>query len=324
MSATLEVLRQRQRFFRALREFFEARDFLEVQTPSLVINPGLEPHLIHFETTLTEGMGLPKARTLYLATSPEYHLKRALAEIGAPRVYEIARSYRNGELGRGHQPEFHMLEWYRHPGSYAEIARDFEALLATVAESLGADAQWTRPAHITVEEAFQRYAGIRLRECLVAPGALARAAQAQGIQIVGEEFSTVFNQVIVERIEPRLGHTGPEFLWDYPASEAALSRRKPGDPAFCERFEVYWRGVELANAFGELTDAREQRERCLIDIETRRQLYGRSPPLDEAFLSALERLPSPAGGIAVGLDRVLMCLLGARSLQEVIAFPHSN
>jgi lysyl-tRNA synthetase class 2 len=324
MPATLETLRLRQRFFRAIQTFFDSRDFLEVQTPSLVPNPGLEPHLMHFESRLLAGMGIPKERTLYLATSPEYHLKRALAELNFPRVFEIARSYRNGELGRTHQPEFHMLEWYRHPGTYQEIAADFGELLKFLAQELGASEKWKELRHIRVEEAFSSLAGIQLRACLEGKQNLADAARAQGIIPLQEDFSTCFNQIIIEKIEPHLGFNGPEFLWDYPASEAALSRKKASDPLFCERIEVYWRGVELANAFGELTEEAEQRARCESDIELRQKMYGTSPPLDELFLKGLKQLHSPAGGIAVGLDRLLMCLLEFSSLEEVIAFPHPN
>ncbi|MBS1983708.1 MAG: EF-P lysine aminoacylase GenX [Bdellovibrionales bacterium] len=326
MSDKVEILKKRHEAFRAVRRFFETRNFIEVHTPTLVINPGLEPQLLPFETQFEPAMGGGRRRTFYLPTSPEYHLKKALA-LGLPRVFEIAKSFRNGEISRTHEPEFHMLEWYRHPGSYHDIAQDFRELLAELGAQFAPAAPWALAQNLSVHEAFQKYCGLDLEGALLgtSPSLTAQAVRAGFASVhADDDFDTCFHKLIVEQIERKLGHEGPLFLWNYPASLSALSRPCPNKPHLCERFEVYWRGLELANAFGELTDAAEQRRRCLTDIETRTQIYGKSPPLDESFLQALEQLSHPAGGIAVGLDRLIQSLLGLPSVQEVIAFPHAD
>ena len=324
--ASVETLRARHEAFKAVRAFFDARDFIEVHTPQLVPNPGLEPHLQPFETQFVPDMGGGKARTLYLPTSPEYHLKKALA-LGLPRVFEVARSFRNGEIAREHEPEFFMLEWYRHPGGYDDIANDFKELMKELGRMFAPGEPWDQPKDITVAEAFRVYANVDLEGALSgrAPSLTEQAMRA-GVESVSadDDFETCFHKTLLERIERKLGYDGPLFLWDYPASMAALARVKPGQTLFCERFEVYWKGLELANAFGELTDHVEQRQRCLADQAERLRLYGRTPPIDEEFIEALQRLQGPAGGIAVGLDRLIQALLGLGSLQQVIAFPHAG
>jgi lysyl-tRNA synthetase class 2 len=320
----LRRLKERARIFSEVRRFFEERDFLELHTPTLVSNPGLEPHLIPFETRYVPQMGGGDPRSYYLPTSPEYHLKKALAW-GAPRLFEIARSYRNGEKSARHEPEFFMLEWYRHPGDYRQIAADFKELLARLGSIWAPSDPWAKAEDMTVAEALRKHAGLDLRAALSGGSSLTEQARERGFASVNmdDDFETAFHKVLIEAVEPRLGFGGPCFLWDYPASLCALARVKPDDALYCERFEVYWRGIELANAFGELTDPVEQRRRCEQDQELRRRLYGTTPPLDEALFEALARL-GPAGGIAVGLDRLVQTLLGAVRLQDVVAFPHAD
>jgi lysyl-tRNA synthetase class 2 len=312
----------RHEFLRAVREHFENQGFIETITPTLVPNPGLEPHLLPFETNYSPQMRSGPVRPYYLPTSPEYHLKKVLSW-GLPKIFEIAKSFRNGEESARHEPEFLMLEWYRHPGSYQEIATDFAALLANLGRRWAPQEPWARPQHLSVCDALRDYAGLDLEGALLGskPSLVAQARSA-GIASVaeGDSFEDAFHKILIERVEAKLGWEGPLFLWDYPASLCALAQLKPGAPHLCERFEVYWKGVELANAFGELTDAQEQRLRCEADRAERQRLYGRSPPLDEEFLQALSKL-GPAGGIAVGLDRLLQCLLGAPTLQSVLLFP---
>lgn len=321
----METLQKRHRIFAAVRAFFDERDFLELHTPLLVPNPGLEPHLIPFETRYEPQMGGGEARTFYLPTSPEYHLKKALAG-GIPRLYEITRSFRNGEKGREHEPEFFMLEWYRHPGSYEDIAQDFRELMAQLGERFSQDKAWKNSQNLSVRDAYAQFCQIDLEEALMGGTSLTQQAIARGHQSIrpDDDFDTTFHKLMVELIEPKLGFEGPLFLWNYPASMCALARVHPSNPLYCERFEVYWRGVELANAFGELTDAQEQRRRCQEDQALRIKLYGKTPPLDEEFLNSLEALKHPAGGVAVGLDRLVQCLLGLPRLQQVIAFPHAD
>jgi elongation factor P--(R)-beta-lysine ligase len=321
-----QILVLRHHFIKSIREFFvNKNDFIEVETPLLVKNPGLEPHLEYFQTEYRPSMGGEAPQTYYLPTSPEYHLKKALAE-GLPRIFEITRSFRNGELSRRHQPEFAMLEWYRHPASYREIAQDVQNLFVEVAALFSASPKhWSDVRHFTVLEAFEEFCGLAL-DLILRNGeqeSLARRAREAGFKQVSEtaDFEEAFNHLVVDVIERKFEEFHVCFLWDYPLEMAALSKRKKDRPYLCERFEVYFKGLELANAFGELTDAKEQRKRCLTDQAERTRLYNApAPPLDEEFLSSLEHL-SEAGGIALGLDRLLQALVGSDSLEKVLAFP---
>ncbi len=323
----MELSKIRHDFMRKIRRFFEDRDFIEIQTPVLVSNPGLEPHLEYFSTQWKPSMQAGLAKNYFLPTSPEYHLKKALGQ-GLSKVYEISPSFRNGEASREHEPEFLMLEWYRAPGEYQQIADDAFELFSELAKEFSPHAElWGQRRDLRVEDAFQSYAALNLRSALASTdsSSLTREALRLGKASVlpDDDFESCFHKVLLEEIEGRLGFRGLEFLWDYPAQMAALSRRKPSDPLFCERFEIYWRGIELANAFGELTDVIEQRRRFLQDQASRRTLYpGEAcPEIDEELLSALAKIPSPAAGIAVGVDRLLQCLLGKESLQSVLLFP---
>lgn len=264
-------------------------------------------------------------RKYYLPTSPEYHLKKALST-GLPRVFELARSFRNGELSKRHQPEFTMLEWYRQPATYKEIAQDtiqlFEFLAADFATH---PSYWRDVKHFSVLEAFEEFCGIAL-ELILRNGeqkSFARRAREAGFKHIEADaaFEDVFNFLIVDVIEKKLGEFNVSFLWDYPLELAALSRRKKDKPFLCERFEVYFKGVELANAFGELTDSKEQRRRCLKDQKTREELYStEAPPLDEELFIALDQIDS-ASGIALGVDRLLQCLSGAKEIKDIMGFP---
>ena len=314
-----DLLMKRAQVLRCLRKFFEERDFLELSTPLLVKNPGLEPYLRIFKTRFEPDMGGGKAENFYLPTSPEYHLKKALGRWGFERVFEVSRSFRNGERSSLHEPEFSMLEWYRSPGSYQEIAQDFEELMKVLGKTFAPQDAWDKVRHLTVNEAYQKYAGVDLE------GALSGKAKSLAEQAgeASEDFETCFHRLMVSKVEPKLGQQGPEFLWDYPATLSALARLKPGTSLWCERFEVYWKGIELANAFGELIDPQEQRRRCEADRLKRLELYGESPDIDDEFLTCLGQIKHPSGGIAVGLDRFIQCLLGAKNVQDVVAFPHA-
>ncbi|MEO5666429.1 MAG: EF-P lysine aminoacylase EpmA [Bdellovibrionota bacterium] len=328
MSAGLpskELLLLRHDFIKGVREFFvNSRDFIEVETPLLVRNPGLEPHLEYFKTEFRPSMSDSISETFYLPTSPEYHLKKALAS-GLPRIFEITRSFRNGELSRRHQPEFTMLEWYRHPGSYRDIARDVEDLCLYLSSKCSSEPDaWKNPRHFRVCEAFEEFCGLSL-DLILRNGeqeSLGRRAREAGLKDMPENasFDDAFNWIVISELETRFKEMGLVFLWDYPVEMAALSRRRRDRPHLAERFEFYFRGVELGNAFGELTDPAEQRRRCVADQAYRQRVYGEAPPLDEDFLHALGNL-SEAGGIAVGLDRLLQCLIGASELSEVLGFP---
>jgi lysyl-tRNA synthetase class 2 len=314
--------RARQTLFAALRATFGARGFLEVETPCLVALPGLEPHIDPFEVPFVPQTGVGERRSLYLHTSPEYAMKRLLAD-GGPPLFQLCKAFRNGEVSRTHNPEFTLLEFYRPHADYQAIMADLEVALAEAERAVtGGPARFGRVPweRLTVQEAVARHAGIDLRACPNGPE-LRRAAEARGIH-VGESrsFDDVFFHVFLERVEPHLGRERPTFLLEYPASMASLARLKPDGASVAERVELYVDGLELANGFSELTDAAEQRRRLIAEQALRagqgRPVYG----LDERFLEAVARLP-PAAGIAVGLDRVLMLLLGAAQIDDVLLFP---
>jgi elongation factor P--(R)-beta-lysine ligase len=299
-------LRQRAALSKRVREFFDARGFLEIETPLVVPSPGLDLHLSALPVQTRAG-------ERYLITSPEYQMKRLLAG-GFERIYQIAKCFRDDELGERHQPEFSMLEWYRGFAGVEQVMRDTEELVAQVALTLGerpilhtarGDIDVTPPwPRISVREAFRRFAGLDLDE------------------VLGDEER--FYRLLIEQIEPRIGELGAVFLHEYPASMASLARKKPSDPSVAERFEAYVAGIELCNGFGELTCPAEQRARLLTDQRARAERGLPVYPLDERFLSALEQGMPPSAGNALGLDRLWMLALGADHIEDVIAIGASR
>lgn len=316
LARRLPHLKERTRILAALRAFFVERGFLEVETPILQISPGLEPHLRAFSTRLESPFEQDTAETRYLHTSPEFAMKKLLAA-GLPRIFQMARVFRNGERSDTHHPEFTMLEWYRAGATYFDLMDDVAALLAAVGE--------IRPVErITVAEAFQSLAGVDVLgtvDDLLAPspGRLLVEARRLGLN-AGDTLSwdDAFFVIFLALIEPRLGLNGPTILYDWPISMAALSRRKASDPRVAERFELYIGGVELANAFGELTDPAEQEKRFIKDMDLKEQLYGLRYPIDGGFLKAVGQLPDPCAGIALGVDRLVMALTGATAIDDVL------
>jgi lysyl-tRNA synthetase class 2 len=301
-SAAVSKLEQRHRVLRATREFFDVQAFVEVDTPSVVRNPGLELHLDALEVL---GCGGPR----WLHTSPEYHMKRLLAA-GMPRIYQICKAFRRGERGALHEPEFTLLEWYRAQASYEDTMRDTEQLVAHLARSFCGSTRipgvkgavdvtppWQR---LTVHEAFERFAGVSVDALL--------------------PDEDKFYRVLIERVEPELGKDKPTFLTRYPACMAALAQLCADNPKVSERFEAYVDGVELCNGFGELTDAEEQRRRCELDLAARWRMGKPTYPIDELFLQALRQRLPPCSGNALGLDRLVMLLTGAKEIAEVVAF----
>ena len=327
-------IEQRGRILEAVRRFFDERGFAEVDTPALQVSPGLEPHLQAFATELRD---TPDRRVVprYLHTSPEYSMKKLLVA-GLPRIWQLAHVFRNAERSATHHPEFSMLEWYRTGASYRDLMGECAALVRACQEAAGAEAltwrgytadakrEWQR---VSVAEAFRIDCGVDL--LATAPdaakpdiGLLAAAARGIGIDPhPGDDWETLFFRIFLDRIEPHLGLGAPTILYDYPISMAALSRRSPDDPRLAERFEVYVCGLELANAFGELTDPAEQRARFIADQARKRALYGYSYPIDEDFLAALEHGLPPCAGIALGFDRLVMLATGADDLEEVLWVP---
>lgn len=324
--------RARARLTAAVRAFLGSRDYQEVETPCLVPAPGMEPHLDAFEAPFVpEGGGSP--RRLWLHTSPEYAMKRLLAD-GFERIFQLARVFRNGEVSATHNPEFTMLEFYRVGTGYGGIMEDLEALVAEAAVALRGGTRLTRGGRevevappferLTVAEAFLARAGVDLAACGGDGARLRAAARARGLDAGpdGEGFSDAFFRVFLQAVEPGLGFPRPVYLVDWPAPLAALARLEPGG-RWAERFELYLAGLELANGFSELGDAAEQRRRLEAERDERSRLGRPIYPIDERFLEAVGRMP-PAGGVAVGLDRLLMILLGAASIDEVLLFPASQ
>jgi len=319
----------RGRIMAAVRAWFEAQAFVEVETPILQVSPGNETHLHAFATELAAPTG--ERSRLYLHTSPEFACKKLLAA-GEKRLFTFARVFRNGERSALHHPEFTMLEWYRAGEPYETLMQDCAALLAVAAQAAGtaqfsysgrvADAA-TAPERVSVADAFQRFAAIDLLATLGDTAKLAAAARAAGIRVAADDsWSDIFSRVLVERVEGKLGVPCATILDHYPALEAAWARPAK-DPRVAERFELFVCGVELANAFGELTDAGEQRRRMEQAMADKQRLYGERYPIDEDFLAALAIMP-PASGSALGFDRLVMLATGAPRIEQVLWAPVSG
>jgi elongation factor P--(R)-beta-lysine ligase len=318
---------------RAVRGWFEAEGFVEVEAAALQVSPGNEAHLHAFETRMQDTGG-GAARAMYLHTSPEFACKKLLAA-GETRIFDFARVWRNRERGPLHHPEFTMLEWYRAGAPYAALMADCAAILARAARTTGRAAFEFRgkamdpfaPAErLSVAKAFERWAGIDLLASVDARGGtdlatLAAAARGAGVRVADDDvWSDVFSRVMVEKVEPNLGVGRATILCEYPAAEAALARLSPADPRVAERFELYACGVELANAFAELTDPVEQRRRLDAEMDEKQRVYGERYPIDEDFLDALAVMP-PACGAALGFDRLAMLATGAERIEEVLWTP---
>lgn len=290
-------LRLRARILRAIRAFFDGRGYLEVVTPCRVPAPAPE---LHIDPVSADGW--------FLHTSPELWMKRLLAE-GFGRIYQMGPVFRGRERGDRHLPEFTLLEWYAAGADYRNLMDECEALVRDVAAAAGIGERlrwggakvslappWDR---LTVREAFRRYAEVSADAALE---------------------TDRFDEILAFEIEPRLGRERPVFLCDYPAPCAALARRRPDDPETAERFELYIAGLELCNAFSELTDPDEQRARFAADREARKRAGRPVGPMPERFLDSLAHMPAAAGN-ALGVDRLTMLMAGAERIDDVVAFP---
>ena len=315
---------------RDVRAWFDEQRFVEVETGILQISPGNETHLHAPRTELTRGDGTHTTR--YLRTSPEFACKKLLAA-GEPNIFEFARVFRDRERGDLHLPEFTMLEWYRANAGYDAVMADTIVIIAHAAQATGigrfsfrgkmAD-PFAEPELLTVAAAFERFAGIDLL-ATIADGVGDRAALAavtrERTRITEDDtWSDIFSKVLVEHIEPHLGQDRLTVLFEYPVVEAALARAKAADPRVAERFEIYACGVELANGFGELTDAVEQRHRFTAAMDEKARRYGERYPLDEEFLAAVGKMPE-ASGVALGFDRLVMLASGALRVDQVVWTP---
>jgi lysyl-tRNA synthetase class 2 len=296
LAARRNALYQRARIIQAIRPFFTERGYLEVETPYRIPAPAPESHID----------AVPSGKW-FLHTSPELCMKRMLAA-GYEKIFQICRCWREGERGSQHIPEFTLLEWYRAGIDYRGLMEECEALIRTVAGAVGLGQKvfckgqeidlaepWER---ISVEEAFDRYAQISANEALE---------------------RDLFDETLVRHIEPKLGIKKPAFIYDYPVKRGSLARLKKENSALAERFELYMGGLEIANAFSELTDAEEQRKRFHLEENVRRDLGKSLYPVPDRFLAELEGMP-PSAGIALGVDRLVMVFLNAERIDDVVAF----
>ena len=326
------LLQQRNRIKSAIRAHLEHSGFTEVECGVLVNSPGNEAHLHAFSTQLVSPGG--EVRTLFLHTSPEFAAKKLLTA-GESKIFEFARVFRNRERGALHAPEFTMLEWYRAHEPYEVVQEDSVALLRLAAELAGTRQlsyrdctcdPFAEAERLTVAQAFTHHAGIDLLATLTPQGVgernvFAAKARRAGFAVTdNDNWSDIFSKVLVAAVEPRLGRDKPTLLVEYPRCEATLARATAHDPRLAERFELYACGVELANGFGELTDADEQRARFEAEMVEKQKIYGERYPLDEDFLEALGTMP-PASGVALGFDRLVMLATGAPHIDMVLWTP---
>lgn len=323
-------LQARSAITKATRAWFAGEGFTEVETGILQKSPGNETHLHAPSADLTSGSG--ETSRYYLRTSPEFACKKLLAA-GEAKIVEFARVFRDRERGPLHLPEFTMLEWYRANESYEAVMADCVVVIARAAQETGigtfafrgksADPFGT-PELLTVADAFSRHASIDLL-ATIADGqgqrdALAVAADKRVRVTADDTWSDIFSKVLVEHVEPHLGEERLTILYEYPAPESALARTKVSDPRVAERFEIYACGVELANGFGELIDADEQRRRFTQAMDEKERRYGERYPLDEDFLAAMAYMPD-ACGVALGFDRLVMLASGATRVDQVVWTP---
>lgn len=322
----------REKVIDALRMFFKTRGFHEVETPLLVKSPGTEPYLEVFETTLefAEGDSYPA----YLLTSPEYAMKKLLTA-GFGNIFQICKSFRNKE-GRSsrHNPEFTILEYYRTPATYLDLMKDIEAMLSEIAvyiygekarqgfEYQELQIDLTTPfTRYSVAEAFEKFADISTED-LLSEKKLLRIAKEKGYQINSTTtWEQAYNQIFLNEIEARLDKSKPTIIYDYPLSQAALSKRKQSDPRFAERFEIYLAGIELGNAFSELNDALEQETRLRAELKERDNLGKTKYELDEDFIEALKTGMPDSSGIAIGVDRLVMLFANTPTIEDTLLFP---
>lgn len=328
------VLKQRAVIVQAIRDFFRRSGFWETETPQLVPLPSMEPYLEVFETQLLDQNRQPTRA--FLISSPEYAMKQMLAA-GSGNIFQITKSFRNAEgVSPRHNPEFSILEWYRVGADYLQIMDDCEQLLKSIAKTIHPDQQpileyqgeiynlaepWER---ITVSQAFKQYAQIDRETLLTTPKLLA-ASKERGYQVNEQTtWEEVYNQIFLNEIEPNLGKTKPTIIYEYPVSQAALSKKKKSDPRFAERFEFYINGLELGNAFSELTDWQEQLNRLKEDQQEKARTGRTLFDIDYNFINALKSGLPECAGIAVGVDRLVMLFTDQPSIQETLAFPATH
>lgn len=312
-------LEARAQIFSRAREFFSTRGYLEVETPALQVSPCMEAHLQAFKTQW-------QGREFYLHTSPEFAMKKLLVA-GLPKIFQFAKVFRDEVKSRWHSPEFCMLEWYQVGMDYKDMMDETLDLIrhasSNVMTANGVTCDPAAPAQkITVVDALREYADVNILPHLNDVAHIKAEARRIGVHVSdSDDWDNALLKILMDRVEPEMGKGAPSVLYDYPVSMAALARPKPEDPRFAERFEIYVCGIELANAFGELTDPNIQRDRFLHDVALRKATYGQDYPVDHDFLAALEHGLPAASGNALGMDRLVMLATGAANIDLVQAQP---
>lgn len=329
--AKIARLKQRRAIISAIRSFFDGLDYLEVETPILQTSPCMDTHIHAFQTQYKD-VSLQSKQKLYLHTSPEFGMKKLLSA-GLDRIYQICHVFRNADDTKLHSPEFTMIEWYNTDHRYEDLMDETIALIQHTAQAVGVDAyKWQGRSvdvaapwqKISVKECFALYAALDLDIYLDDRDGFAAAIAAKGLHVADDDgWDDLFHRVMLEYVEPHLGMDQPVILYDYPKRLAALAQVKQSDPRYAERFEVYIAGVELANGFGELTDAKEQRRRFISEMDAKQSIYGERYPVDEHLIAALEQGLPACSGIALGIDRLVMLITGAAHINDVLWHPVS-
>lgn len=312
------MLKLRARILARIRQFFAVREVLEVETPVLSVATTPDPHLHSFATRYN-GPDTNGARTFYLQTSPEFAMKRLLAA-GNGSIYQICKAFRDEENGRWHNPEFTLLEWYREHFDHIQLMDEVAEL---VTEALLETCELEAPERLSYRTAFQRYAGIDPH--LADVEALVACAKSHDLSLTtnfsAEQIDDWRDLLLTHVVQPCLGKGRLSFIYDYPASQAALARVRPGNPPLAERFELYFHGIELANGFHELRDPREQRRRFEHALARRRAHGLPNVPIDGQLLAALDTGLPDCAGVALGIDRLVMIAAGVPTMEQVLSFP---
>lgn len=314
-SAPIKNLQARARILQQIRAFFSAREVLEVDTP-LMCHTSVTDPFIHSIPAFFQAYGASKIQPYFLQTSPEYAMKRLLAN-GSGAIYQICKAFRQGDVGQIHNPEFTMLEWYRPQFTHHQLMTEVDELLQVVLQCPPA-------LRLSYCELFLRYTGINPHTATFTELANCAAQHEINVMSTISDKDSWLDLLLSHAIEHKLGHEAPCFVYDFPASQAALARIQPGDPPLAARFEVYCCGMELANGFYELQDAAEQRQRFINNLERRHTLNLPALPIDELFLAGLEQGLPDCSGVALGIDRLIMAALGTDRITDVLSFDFSR
>ncbi|WP_026025553.1 elongation factor P--(R)-beta-lysine ligase [Aliivibrio logei] len=312
-SASIEQLQQRADILALIRSFFYERKVMEVDTPAMSHATVTDVHLHTFQTDFV-GPGYADGVHLYFMTSPEFHMKRLLAA-GSGAIYQINKAFRNEEAGRFHNPEFTMLEWYRPAFDHHQLMDEMNELLKLVLKCDDAE-------RMTYQQAFINVLGVCPLEASM--GELRAVAACLGLSDIAdveEDRDTLLQLLFSMGVEEKIGQTVPVCVYDFPASQAALAKINPEDPRVAERFEVYFKGIELANGFHELDNAKEQLARFEDDNTKRKSMGLIEQPIDYHLIAALEAGFPDCAGVALGIDRLIMLAMGEKHIDQVMAFP---